>query len=75
MEAAGAVFLPASGMRKGNLIYHVMGSCDYWTSTCYQGSSSQYSSYGFYFGYETVIANNITERYNGHSVRLVKPLE
>ena len=77
MEAAGAVFLPASGMRNGNLIYHVMGSCDYWTSTCYQGSSSssQYSSYGFYFGYETVIANNITEWYYGHSVRLVKPLE
>lgn len=75
METAGAVFLPAAGMRNGSLVYHVMGSGDYWTSSCLQNGGSQCGSYAFYFGNGIIHPGNTVDRHYGHSVRLVRPLE
>lgn len=73
METAGAVFLPAAGMRNGDFVYHVMSSGDYWTSKCLQNTGSQYGSYALYFGYEIVRPDYVVDRHSGLSVRLVFP--
>lgn len=75
METAGAVFLPAAGMRNGDLVYHVMGSGDYWSSRCLQNAGSQYGSYALYFGYEMVRPDYVVDRNSGLSVRLVRTAE
>lgn len=75
METAGAVFLPAAGMRNGTFVYHVMGSGDYWTSTCLQNGGPQFGAYALYFGYDMINSGNVVDRHYGHSVRLVRPLE
>lgn len=67
MEAAGAVFLPAAGSRRGTGVFDVGGSGDYWSSTADDGNCAWYVDF-----YE----NNVGPggryyRYVGQSVRLV----
>lgn len=75
MELAGAVFLPAVGMREGTKLLHMMGSGNYWSSTCLIGSGMQYGTYALYFGYETMASDNVVDRCQGFSVRLVRAFE
>ncbi len=70
LEAAGAVFLPASGYRNGSYVSNVQISGLYWSATPY-GSSYAYSL-GFYSG------GAYTDYYGrsyGQAVRLVQDLD
>ena len=69
MEAAGAVFLPAAGLRYGS-VSGVGTHGNYWSST-YVASDV---AYRFYFSSSTVYASNYNSRYYGHSVRLAQEL-
>ena len=67
MEEAGAIFLPAAGVRNGNDTYFANTYCNYWTAT---------PSYDYYAQY---LCSNSADAYtdhhdrsNGRSVRLVK---
>ena len=75
MELAGAVFLPAAGMREGTKLLHMMGSGNYWSSTCLIGSGMQYGAYALYFGYGTMASDNVVDRCQGFNVRLVRAFE
>ena len=66
-ESAGAVFLPAAGIRSGKNSYAIGHDAFYWSST----RSSSYNSYAFYF-YDTVLYMRDYFRYYGLSVRLVR---
>ena len=68
MEAAGAVFLPASGKRRGVSVKDV-GNCGYyWSSSGLFEDSAFYVEFGS--GYLLPKFNDL--RYNGYSVRLVR---
>ena len=69
MEEAGAVFLPAAGLRYGS-VSGVGTHGNYWSST-YVASDV---AYRFYFSSSTVYASNYNSRYYGHSVRLAQEL-
>ena len=70
LEAAGAVFLPASGYRSGSNVYRVQYGGYYWSAI---GDDSDGAGYGIYFySYEAGMSYN--PRYSGQSVRLVKDL-
>lgn len=76
MESVGAIFLPASGWRKGNSfktpydIYPLPDNGRYWSAT-EKGSNT---AYYFYLGEdEAKIYSNY--RYHGYSVRLVKDVK
>lgn len=75
MELAGAVFLPAAGMREGTKLLHIMGSGNYWSSTCLIGSGTQYGAYALYFGYGTMATDNVVDCCQGFNVRLVRAFE
>ena len=69
LEAAGAVFLPASGFREGSFVGYVQSSGYYWSATP-DGSDKAYYMYFIsdsYFSY-----NYSRNRYSGLAVRLVK---
>lgn len=69
MEAAGAVFLPATGTRIGANIYFFNECCYYWSATSFN------SNYAFYINVsasESYMTNN--GRSTGQAVRLVKDL-
>ena len=68
MEAAGAIFLPASGERDENIEVGGLGSYgNYWLSTHYD-EDDVYEGY-FHSG---TVSISYTNRYMGFSVRLVK---
>ena len=67
LEASGAVFLPAAGERYGSDVYSVQGYGGCWSAT--EGTS--YNAYRIYF-YSHAASVNITNRFNGQSVRLVQ---
>ena len=69
LEAAGAVFLPASGDRFGSRVYGVQDRCDYWSATEY----GIYDAYCLEFRSDEAGMGG-TGRTNGQSVRLVKDL-
>ena len=69
LEAAGAVFLPASGYRYGSNVYYVRYHGIYWSATGYDSYSANYLD--FYSGGAGMGGN---DRYLGRSVRLVKDL-
>lgn len=77
MEVAGAVFLPASGMRNGTMLCHNTGSGNYWSSTCLWSGEigCQYGAFSVYFGYETLASDNRVDRHAGFNVRLVRDFE
>ena len=67
MQEAGAVFLPAAGVRNGASIYFLNNYCNYWSAT----SFGDY--YAFYISAtpnEAYVGN--ADRNNGQAVRLVK---
>ena len=67
MEDAGAIFLPADGVRSGNDTYFSNVYCNYWTSIPIYDSHAQYLCIN---SAEAFIDHN--DRSNGRSVRLVK---
>ena len=70
LEAAGAVFLPASGYRRGSDVLNVQYFGYYWSAS----PSGTGGAYFLYFGsYETYWLNDI--RYLGLAVRLVQDLD
>ena len=68
LEAAGAVFLPASGYRDGSGMNDVQDDGGYWSATP-DGSGLAYSLYFFSDGAYT---NYYDYRYYGQAVRLVR---
>ncbi|MBO4751495.1 MAG: hypothetical protein J5526_01960 [Bacteroidales bacterium] len=75
MQAAGAVYLPASGNRYGTEIWDIdTQHGDYWSSS----HCDEHDAYNIRFGHDYIIVAN-NERVHGRSVRLVrrvqKPLE
>ena len=71
MEAAGCVFLPAAGYRYGTYVYGVGSYGDYWSS---KPNDTNYA-YGVLFSASVVSPQSSSSRYNGYSVRLVRPVE
>ena len=72
MEAAGCVFLPAAGYRKGNTIHGVDSYGYYWSSSSHDLTLG-YANYVFFdSGY---LEPNSSDRDFGFSVRLVRPVE
>ena len=69
LEAAGAVFLPASGFREGSFVGYVQSSGYYW-SAAPDGSDKAY--YMFFISDSYVSYNYSRNRYSGLAVRLVK---
>lgn len=70
MEANGAVFLPAAGVRGSSVSFI---SSSYWSSTCY-GSDNAYSVY--YNSYSNYLGSpSVLPRPAGYSVRLVRNVE
>ena len=69
LESAGAVFLPASGIRLGSSVDIVQRNGRYWSAT---ESGSDFASSLYFDSGEANMSNEI--RYHGQSVRLVKDL-
>ncbi len=69
MEQAGAVFLPAAGLRYGSDVRYVQGSGGFWSAT----GSGSYGAYGLGF-YSDVADVGSRYRNYGLSVRFVKDL-
>ena len=69
LEAAGAVFLPASGDRYGSSVGYVQYDGYYWSAT----EGNRYYAYRLFFGSDEAGMDYIT-RCDGRSVRLVKDL-
>ena len=70
LEAAGAVFLPASGYRVGSHVLSVQDYGDYWSAT---GFNSNFVYYLYFYSDAAHMTNY--NRYIGQSVRLVKDLQ
>ena len=70
LEAAGAVFLPASGYRYGSDVYDVQNYGRYWSATEF---NSYYSNFLYFYSGGAYMGGNYN-RYYGLSVRLVKEL-
>lgn len=69
LEAAGAVFLPAAGFRRGSSVENVQSRGLYWSATEYN------SNFAYCLGfYSDEASTYFTCRYRGLSVRLVKDL-
>lgn len=66
MEDAGAVFLPAAGLRNGTEVRYVGSSGRYWSSTVYDSDRAYFVH--FRDGFDP---SRYHYRYYGHSVRLV----
>ena len=69
MEAAGAIFLPAAGYRKGTLANSVQYGGYYWSAT----EDGSYEAY-YLLCYANQAGISYDYRNNGLSVRLVKDL-
>ena len=69
LEAAGAVFLPASGNRDGSSVYGVQNYGVYWSATPYDSDRA----YRLYF-YSNGAGWSSSTRYDGQAVRLVQDL-
>ncbi|MGN0235632.1 MAG: hypothetical protein ACI4BD_04870 [Paludibacteraceae bacterium] len=69
LEAAGAVFLPASGLRNSSSISSVQYNAYYWSAT------PNVSYYAFYLRfYSSGAGGGFSNRYYGYAVRLVQDL-
>lgn len=69
LEAAGAVFLPASGYRDGSFVGYVQSSGYYWSAA---PDDSNTAYYMFFISDSYVSYNYSRNRYSGLAVRLVK---
>ena len=70
MEAAGAVFLPAAGLRSGSSVYSAGSYGFYWSTSIYSDNRDRAYRVYFYSG-RFYAADNFGYRHNGYSVRLV----
>jgi hypothetical protein len=70
LEAAGALFLPASGRRDGSGVGSVQYYSGYWSAT----EDDSYNAYCLYFGSGEARMSG-SGRFHGLSVRLVKDLQ
>jgi hypothetical protein len=70
LEQAGAVFLPAAGLRIGTSVSYVGSYCYYWSASYGNGSSA----FDVYF-YDTFLGTALNGRNYGRGVRLVRPAE
>jgi len=70
LEAAGAVFLPASGYRYGSHVYNVQSGGYYWSATPYD--SDYANEFSFYSNEAST--SYIWRRYSDQAVRLVQDL-
>ena len=73
MQAAGAVFLPASGWRRGTEVSEVNNLVGYWSSTYEYGFSAHniwIENYGSSSSH--TVFNDGSYRYRGYAVRLVR---
>ena len=68
LEAAGAVFLPASGDRIVSRVYDVQNNGYYWSAT----GGGSHGAYCLYFRSGKACMDPLFRRAVGHSVRLVK---
>ncbi len=68
MEAAGAIFLPAAGIRNGTSVSVVSAQGNYWSATCYSNDQA----HRLLFSESDFAPYNAHSRYLGCSVRLVK---
>ena len=71
LEAAGAVFLPASGSRGGSLVSNVRYDGYYWSATPYDSGLAD----GFSFGSDAAGTSSLWGRSYGRAVRLVQDLD
>lgn len=74
LEAAGAVFLPASGLRSGVAVSSLGDRGYYWTATYYGTNSALNCSYGVKFSNSNVELPSNMYLYYGCCVRLVRDL-
>jgi hypothetical protein len=72
MEAAGAVFLPAAGVRLGVEFYYAGTDGDYWSSTAAPTSDFGNAYRMSFVSNSLSIGKNKASRYYGLSVRLVR---
>ena len=70
LEAAGAVFLPAAGYRRGTNVRYVQSNGDYWSAT---EDDSDGANYLRFYSDEAGMGNNYRDL--GQSVRLVQDLQ
>lgn len=70
LEALGAVFLPASGHRRGTYVDYVQDFGHYWSSSCQNRNYAYY----LYFYSDYLYPQSKSNRYYGYSVRLVQDL-
>ena len=70
MEAAGAVFLPAAGLRDGTTVYYVGDYGYYWSST----ANNDARAYSLRFYNNVMNPAGYSNRSSGFSVRLVQNL-
>ena len=74
MEAAGAVFLPAAGVRYGTELFSVGTDGGYWSSApgIEDAAFGLLLAFGLLFNDNYAYSNDISGRCYGHSVRLVQ---
>ena len=73
MEAAGAVFLPASGVRDGIRVYNQNVTGDYWLSTCSYFEEQEWPECASIIDfYDFAVVDNNSSKYAGLSVRPVR---
>ena len=72
MQAAGAVFLPASGWRRGTEVSEVNNLVGYWSSTYEYGFSAHNIWIENYGSSSHTVFNDGSYRYRGYAVRLVR---
>ena len=70
LESAGAVFLPAAGLRSGTDVYGFGSGGIYWSASCISQFTA--SNMGFW---DSSLDTGSNSRYGGHNVRLVRVAE
>ena len=72
MEKNGAVFLPAAGYRDWEMVNDDGDDGYYWSSSA---NDNEDAHYVYFAEKEDLPEVTYTSRYNGHSVRLVRPVQ
>ncbi|MBR4690511.1 MAG: hypothetical protein IKO90_08615 [Bacteroidales bacterium] len=73
MEANGAVFLPAAGLRFENQMQSYGEIGNYWSSSCYLKNDEEWAKYPYF--YSCLLATDYWPRHYGLAVRLVQDAE
>lgn len=70
MEAAGAVFLPATNFREGDVVFNGGDGGSYWTAT--PANMSWGGAYFWVFDYGLLLTGGFNQSYYGRAVRLAR---